>query len=77
VLGLRGVALPASRSAKLKTSLQLAAITFYILPLGPDVHGARVALLVVALAFTVATGMDYLARALGWIGRTRIDRPGE
>jgi CDP-diacylglycerol--glycerol-3-phosphate 3-phosphatidyltransferase len=67
VLGLRGIALPASRSAKLKTMLQLAAITLYVLPLGPSAHGPRLAVLVVAIAFTAATGLEYLVRGTRWL----------
>jgi CDP-diacylglycerol--glycerol-3-phosphate 3-phosphatidyltransferase len=65
VLGLRGVSLPASRSAKAKTMLQLTAIVLYILPLGPHLHATRVAVLIVAVAFTVSTGLEYLAGASG------------
>jgi CDP-diacylglycerol--glycerol-3-phosphate 3-phosphatidyltransferase len=68
VLGLRGIALPASRSAKVKTALQLAAIALYILPLGRSLHAARLGVLVVALAVTVSTGLEYLVRGLGWLG---------
>ena len=60
VLVLRGVALPASRAAKVKTSLQLVAITLYILPLGHDASTAKLTVLVVAVALTVVTGVDYL-----------------
>jgi CDP-diacylglycerol---glycerol-3-phosphate 3-phosphatidyltransferase len=64
VLGGRGVSLPASRSAKLKTLLQLAAIALYILPLASGLHGARMAVLVVAVALTVSTGLEYIVRAM-------------
>jgi CDP-diacylglycerol--glycerol-3-phosphate 3-phosphatidyltransferase len=62
-LGLRGRAMPASSAAKLKTSLQLLAITLYILPLGAGANGIRLAVLVAAVIMTVITGADYLVRA--------------
>lgn len=65
VLGGRGVSLPASRSAKLKTLLQLAAIAMYILPVTSGIYGARMAVLVIALALTVSTGLEYIVRAMG------------
>jgi CDP-diacylglycerol--glycerol-3-phosphate 3-phosphatidyltransferase len=64
-LGLRGRAMPASGAAKVKTLVQLLAITLYILPLGPGAHDPRLAVLVVAVALTVATGADYAVRSLG------------
>lgn len=64
VLGLRGVSMPASRAAKLKTATQLLAITLYILPLGEAWAGVRLGLLIVAVVLTVVTGVDYAARAL-------------
>ena len=71
-LGLRGVALPASRSAKVKTTLQLAAIALYILPLGAGARGARLSVLILAIAFTVATGLEYMVRGARWLGRARV-----
>lgn len=59
--GLRGRSMPASRAAKLKTVLQLAAITLYILPLGPDANAIRLAVLIPAVVLTVVTGADYVA----------------
>ena len=55
-------------SEKLKTVVQLAAITLYILPLGAGADGLRLAVLVVAVVLTVATGLDYL------MGTVRADR---
>jgi len=63
VLGGRGVSLPASRSAKLKTLFQLAAIALYLLPVSSGLRGARLAVLVVAVALTVSTGLEYIVRA--------------
>jgi CDP-diacylglycerol---glycerol-3-phosphate 3-phosphatidyltransferase len=62
-LGLRGRGMPASPSAKVKTTLQLAAIALYILPLGPSWHGVKLALLIAAVVLTVWTGLQYLVRA--------------
>lgn len=67
VLGMRGRAMPASPVAKLKTTVQLVAIALYILPLGPEAHGARLAMLWLALAFTVGTGVLYGWRAARWL----------
>jgi CDP-diacylglycerol---glycerol-3-phosphate 3-phosphatidyltransferase len=66
VLGFQGRSMPASRAAKVKTTLQLLAITLYILPLGDGANGWRLAVLIVALAFTVYTGGQYAVRAMGW-----------
>jgi CDP-diacylglycerol--glycerol-3-phosphate 3-phosphatidyltransferase len=62
-LGLRGIALPASPSAKIKTTLQLVAITLYILPLGSGADGVKVGFLIAAVVMTVATGLQYALRA--------------
>ena len=69
VLGTRGRAMPASRIAKWKTVAQLLAIELYILPLGHGANGLRLAVLVVAVALTVGTGIDYLARESGFARR--------
>ena len=71
VLGLRGRSMPASRAAKLKTTLQLLAITLYILPLGDEADALKLAVLVVALVLTVYTGLDYAMQA----GRRTRERP--
>jgi CDP-diacylglycerol--glycerol-3-phosphate 3-phosphatidyltransferase len=61
--GLRGRPMPATPAAKLKTTLQLAAITLYILPLGPGAHAMRLWVLVAAVLLTIVTGVDYAVRA--------------
>jgi CDP-diacylglycerol---glycerol-3-phosphate 3-phosphatidyltransferase len=66
ILGFQGRSMPASRAAKVKTSIQLLAITLYILPLGDAADGLRLAVLVAALALTVYTGAQYALQALGW-----------
>lgn len=62
-LGTRGRSMPASWPAKVKTTVQLVAITMYILPLGAGWHAAKLTVLVVAVALTVATGAQYVAAA--------------
>ena len=49
-LGTRGQSMPASWPAKVKTTVQLAAITMYILPLGAGWDAAKLTVLVVAVA---------------------------
>jgi CDP-diacylglycerol---glycerol-3-phosphate 3-phosphatidyltransferase len=66
ILGFQGRSMPASRAAKVKTTLQLLAITLYILPLGDAANGLRLGVLIVALALTVYTGAQYALQALGW-----------
>jgi CDP-diacylglycerol--glycerol-3-phosphate 3-phosphatidyltransferase len=70
VLGLRGRALPASRGAKVKTTLQLLAITLYILPGEAGSARVKLAVLVVAVTFTVLTGLQYAVAAAPWLRRT-------
>lgn len=65
VLGYRGVPLPASTGAKVKTVLQILAISLYILPLSDIPAALRTVALVLATAVTVLTGADYLLRASG------------
>jgi CDP-diacylglycerol--glycerol-3-phosphate 3-phosphatidyltransferase len=71
VLGLRGRAMPASPSAKLKTSVQLTAIALYILPLGPAWDGVKLGVLIAAVVLTVWTGMQYVVRAAAWLRASR------
>ena len=77
LLGLRGISLPASRAAKMKTTLQLVAIVLYILPLGSGASAGKLAVLLVALIFTVATGGDYMVRSAGSIRRVGRRGAGE
>jgi CDP-diacylglycerol---glycerol-3-phosphate 3-phosphatidyltransferase len=55
--------IPASRGGKIKTVLQIAAIGLYILPV--QLGWARSAVMAAAVAVTVVTGIDYVARAVG------------
>ncbi|MCW2888021.1 MAG: CDP-diacylglycerol---glycerol-3-phosphate 3-phosphatidyltransferase [Streptosporangiaceae bacterium] len=59
--------IPASRGGKLKTLLQVAAITFYIAP-GP-LDPLRWAMMGAAVAVTILTGLDYVVKA--WSLRRR------
>jgi CDP-diacylglycerol---glycerol-3-phosphate 3-phosphatidyltransferase len=62
VRGTQGASMPASDLAKVKTGTQLVAITLYLLPLPAGADPARMAALGVAVAFTVASGIDYFVR---------------
>jgi CDP-diacylglycerol---glycerol-3-phosphate 3-phosphatidyltransferase len=57
----RGV-IPASRGGKVKTMLQVIAISLYVLPWHVTV--VRAAFMAAALVVTVVTGVDYTARAI-------------
>ena len=72
-LGSRGRSMPASLPAKIKTVLQIVAITLYVLPLGLGSSGLRFGALLAAVAVTMATGLQYVAVALGPVEKT----PGE
>jgi CDP-diacylglycerol--glycerol-3-phosphate 3-phosphatidyltransferase len=64
--------IPASRGGKLKTMFQMAGIVLFLLPLPSDVTIlwlSRNAVMAVAVALTVVTGLDYIGRAY----RTRSD----
>ena len=52
----------ASRGGKIKTVLQMVAIGLYILPI--DISWVRSAVMAAAVAVTLVTGADYVARAL-------------
>ncbi|PXY30697.1 CDP-diacylglycerol--glycerol-3-phosphate 3-phosphatidyltransferase [Prauserella flavalba] len=56
--------IPASRGGKAKTLAQSLAIGAYLLPLGAWADPVCWALMGVALVLTVATGLDYVVRAL-------------
>jgi CDP-diacylglycerol--glycerol-3-phosphate 3-phosphatidyltransferase len=62
VRGTRGTSMPASNLGKAKTASQLVAVTLYLLPLGPGADGVKLAVLIVAVAFTVLSGVDYFVR---------------
>ncbi|MFD7157013.1 CDP-diacylglycerol--glycerol-3-phosphate 3-phosphatidyltransferase [Kribbella sp. NPDC059898] len=58
--------MPASRGGKLKTVLQAIALGLYLLPWQhlAVIHWPAVAIMTAAVLVTVATGIDYLSRAL-------------
>ena len=59
VKGTQGESMPASGLGKAKTASQLVVVTLYLLPLGSWADGLKLVLLVVAVAFTVVSGVDY------------------
>jgi CDP-diacylglycerol--glycerol-3-phosphate 3-phosphatidyltransferase len=61
--GTRGTSMPASDIAKAKTVAQILVITLYLLPLPESADGFRLAVLVIAVVITVASGVDYFFRA--------------
>ena len=63
-LGTRGRAMPASRLGKLKTAAQMLAVLLYLLPLGAGASAARFWVLVVTVALTLWSGIDYVVQAL-------------
>ena len=56
--------MPASRGGKVKTLVQAVAIGLLVLPLDGWLHEAALVVMYVAVAVTVVTGVDYVARAL-------------
>jgi len=56
--------IPASRGGKLKTLLQIVAISLYLLPVGSSAAGVRAVVMGAALIVTVVTGLDYVLRAM-------------
>ena len=62
-LGNRGRSMPASGWGKAKTAAQMAAVLLYLLPLGPGAGGLRLWVLLVAVALTVWSGLDYAVKA--------------
>jgi CDP-diacylglycerol--glycerol-3-phosphate 3-phosphatidyltransferase len=56
--------LPATRGGKLKCLTQNLVVVLYVLPLPLAAQGIRAPVLLLAVASTVLTGVDYLARAV-------------
>ncbi|MDY3126768.1 MAG: CDP-diacylglycerol--glycerol-3-phosphate 3-phosphatidyltransferase [Corynebacterium sp.] len=56
----RGKVVPASRGGKLKTALQTVAIALYLLPLPEWMGPVAFAVMIIAVAVTVITGVQYL-----------------
>ncbi len=63
--------IPASRGGKAKTLCQVVGIGLFILPLPTWTNPVRWAVLAVALALTVVTGVDYVIRAVRLRARGR------
>jgi CDP-diacylglycerol--glycerol-3-phosphate 3-phosphatidyltransferase len=57
---IRTAVIPAGRGGKLKTVLQMVAISLYLLPLPATLDPISAAVMGVALLVTVVTGIDYL-----------------
>jgi CDP-diacylglycerol---glycerol-3-phosphate 3-phosphatidyltransferase len=55
--------MPAGRGGKAKTALQAVAVTLYLLPLPAGWHVLAVAVMGLAVAVTVITGLDYVVKA--------------
>jgi CDP-diacylglycerol--glycerol-3-phosphate 3-phosphatidyltransferase len=64
--------MPAGRGGKLKTVLQIVAITLYLLPLSGVLHTVAMAVMAVAVLLTVATGVEIVVKAL--VLRTTSER---
>jgi CDP-diacylglycerol---glycerol-3-phosphate 3-phosphatidyltransferase len=62
-LGSRRASMPASNVAKWKTASQVAAVTLYLLPLTGVLVQVRFAVLWMAVALTIYSGLDYFLRA--------------
>jgi CDP-diacylglycerol--glycerol-3-phosphate 3-phosphatidyltransferase len=61
---IRTAVLPASRGGKVKTVLQILAISWYIWPFPDPLAAVGPWLMAIALVVTVATGVDYVVRVL-------------
>ena len=61
---LRHGVIPASRGGKLKTVLQTFALALYVLPLSAELHRPAAVMMALAVLVTLATGIDYVVRAL-------------
>ncbi len=60
----RGVSLPARRLGKVKAALQMLAVGFYVLPPFEELTELKLAMLWIAVAFTIVSGLDIVRR--GW-----------
>lgn len=60
---LRHGVIPASRGGKAKTVMQIVAISVYLMPLAVVAEPIKVTAMAIAVALTLATGLDYLVRA--------------
>ncbi|MGZ4804549.1 MAG: CDP-alcohol phosphatidyltransferase family protein, partial [Acidimicrobiia bacterium] len=60
----RGISLPARQLGKWKAVLQMLAVGAYLFPPVEDMTGLKLAILWVAVAFTILSGIDIVRR--GW-----------
>jgi len=60
---LRHGVIPATRGGKAKTVMQILAISLYLMPLAVVAEPIKVTAMAIAVALTLATGLDYLVRA--------------
>jgi len=75
---LRYGVISASPGGKAKTFVQIIAIGLYILPLPSIFYWVQVGAMTIALLLTVATGLDYIARAWAVYARAKtghVDQP--
>lgn len=75
---LRYAVLPASRGGKIKTVLQMVAITLFLLPLAhlpQAVHDTAWVVMWAAIAVTVVTGVDYAVQGWRLRGQARAAGP--
>lgn len=72
---LRHGVIPASRGGKVKTLVQAVAIGLYVLPLWHPLHVVAEVIMAAALVLTLATGVDYVARAVALRRRARMVTP--
>ena len=68
---LRYGVMAAGRGGKVKTVLQAVAVMLYLLPLPGWAHAVAVVVMLVALAVTVVTGLDYVREAVTLRRRSR------
>ncbi len=68
---LRYQVIPASNGGKLKTLVQVFAIGFYLMPLPDFLTWFRVAWIAAATILTVATGIDYVVKAVRIVANGR------
>lgn len=61
-LGTHGRSMPATPLGQWKTALQMVAILLYLLPLAASFDPVKVVVLIIAVALTVWSGLDYLVR---------------
>jgi CDP-diacylglycerol--glycerol-3-phosphate 3-phosphatidyltransferase len=61
---IRNGVIPASRGGKAKTAAQMLAIFLYLMPVTGWLVAAREVVMGIAVLLTIATGVDYVARAM-------------